>query len=159
MSAPTGNHSHGWLLASGNPKGVLGVADLGRVALVNREPGAGARRLLDDELGAAGIDPAEVAGYETVVHGHAAVARAVASGAADAGVSTAAIAAAYGLGFVPLQTVRYDLALRKSSLFEEPVQLLLDALGTRWVRAQLAAAGGFDTSRTGEVVAEIAVGT
>jgi len=62
---------------------------------------------------------------------------------------------AYRLGVVPLRSVRYDLALRKAGLPKEPVHLLLDALGTRWVRAQLAGAGGFDTSRTGEVVAEV----
>jgi molybdate-binding protein len=97
-----------------------------------------------------------VGGYGTVVHGHTAVERAKASGAADAGVSTAAIAAAYGIGFVPLRSVRYDLALRKACLSGEPAQLLLDTLGTRRVRAQLAVAGGFDTSHTGEIVAEVA---
>ena len=36
------------------------------------------------------------------------------------------------------------------------VQALLGTLGDPWVRAQLAALGGYDTTRTGEVVGELA---
>jgi len=41
-------------------------------------------------------------------------------------------------------------------LGEPAVQALLGTLGDPWVRAQLAALGGYDTSRTGEVVGELA---
>ena len=148
----------GLVVAPGNPLGVRGVTDLARpgVAIVNREPGAGARLLLEQCLAQAGVPPAAVAGFDREVPGHLEVARAVAGGQADAGVSTASVAAAYGLGFVPLRAVRYDLVVRREYLDEPAIQALLGTLDNRWVRAQLAALGGYDTTRTGEVVAELA---
>jgi len=76
----------------------------------------------------------------------------VASGSADAGVSTEAVAALYGLTFIPIRAVRYDLALRTESLELPSVRQLLDTLQHRWVRSQLAVLGGYDTSRTGEIL-------
>jgi DNA-binding XRE family transcriptional regulator len=52
----------------------------------------------------------------------------------------------------PLRSVRYDLALRKSSLELSSIQQLLGTLHHRWVRSQLSVLGGYDTSRTGEIV-------
>jgi molybdate-binding protein/DNA-binding XRE family transcriptional regulator len=147
----------GFLLPPGNPKRLRQAADLVRkdVALVNREEGAGARLLLDTLLRTEGIPPTKVAGYARTVASHQEIARAVASGQADVGVSTASVAAMYGLAFVPLQRVRYDLALRKESLDHEPVRQLLGTLHHRWVRSQLNLLGGFDTTQTGEIVSTI----
>jgi putative molybdopterin biosynthesis protein len=146
-----GTWAEGLLLAPGNPKGIHQVLDLTRpdVRIVNREPGSGARHLLD-----AALQGAPVHGYDDVQHDHLAIAQAIATGKADAGVSTAPVAAAWGLSFLPLQNVRYDLVIPKAYLSERPVQALLATLSNRWVRAQLEALGGFDTSRTGEIVGE-----
>jgi putative molybdopterin biosynthesis protein len=61
----------GIVVAKRNPKGIRGVDDLARrdVRLVNREPGAGSRALLDAALARLGINPKQVLGYETVAHG------------------------------------------------------------------------------------------
>ena len=80
---------------------------------------------------------------------------AVASGQADAGVTSACVAAAFGLGFVSLREVRYDLALLRDYVAHEPVRQMLATLDHRWVRTQLSVLGGYDTSRTGETVAEV----
>lgn len=82
------------------------------------------------------------------------VARAVRQGAADAGLGTAAMARVYGLDFVPLRSVRFDLVLRKKFLTYEPVTQLLETLTHRQVRTQLRRAGGYDTSLTGETAGE-----
>jgi molybdate-binding protein/DNA-binding XRE family transcriptional regulator len=144
----------GLLVAPGNPKGLRVAADLARagVTVVNREEGSGARLLLDSFLDAAGIRGAAVAGYDHVVGSHLAVAREIAIGRADVGVSAASVAAAFGLAFVSLRSVRYDMALRSEYLELEPVQRLLDTLQHRSVRLQLASLGGYDTSRTGDVL-------
>ena len=76
-------------------------------------------------------------------------------GEADTGVTTSGVAALYGLSFVPLHRVRYDLAVRTDSLVQEPVRQLLETLEQRWVRSQLRVSGGYDTERTCEIVAEI----
>lgn len=145
-----GTWSEGLLLAPDNPKRITRIQNLLRpdVRIVNREPGSGARHLLESLL----PEGAQVNGADQIRLDHQAVAQAVASGEADAGVSNGPVAAAWGLGFLPLQAVRYDLVIPKAYLPERPVQALLATLGNRWVRAQLEALGGFDTSRTGEIV-------
>lgn len=147
----------GFLVRPGNPLAIRTAADLARpgVRIVNREAGAGSRHLLERALQQEGVPSEAVAGFDRVVGDHVAVAAAVAAGEADAGVSAASIAAAFGLGFVPLQQVRYDMVFPKEYLAEAPVQQLIGSLGHRWVRSQLEALGGYDASRTGEVVAEV----
>ena len=63
----------------------------------------------------------------------------------------ACVAAAFGLGFVPLREVRYDLALCKSDLEHEPVRQLLASLDHRWTRSQLSVLGGYNVSQTGHI--------
>ncbi len=78
----------GLIVAKGNPKGIRGFEDLARadVTFINRQGGSGTRVLLDYELGRRGIPAGEIAGYETEEYTHLAVAVAVKSGAADAGL-------------------------------------------------------------------------
>lgn len=147
----------GLLVRPGNPKRLQRAADLaqGGVRLINREPGAGARLLLERILAREGVDPQAVAGFERTLYSHVEVAQAIASGDADVGVSAASVAAAYGLGFVPLHQVRYDMVIPREQMEEEPVRQWLSSLNHRWVRSQLEALGGYDTSLTGEVVATV----
>ncbi|HBW17878.1 MAG TPA: hypothetical protein DEH11_02085, partial [Actinobacteria bacterium] len=56
--------------------GVGDVASAG-LRLVNREPGAEARRVLDRELAAHQVEPGELAGYGTRATGHLQVAAAI----------------------------------------------------------------------------------
>ncbi len=147
----------GLLTQAGNPLNLKSVEDLTQpgVTIVNREEGAGSRQLLERSLQAAGIDRQSIKGFDRIVYGHLEVARAIATGEASAGISTASVAAAFGLEFIPLHRSRYDLVVLKSYLQEPPVQQLLSTLGHRRVLSQLQALGGYDTSQTGEVVATI----
>src|SRR6185295_16856791 len=127
----------GFLVRKGNPKRIRGARDLARrgVRLVNREAGAGARLLLDQRLKAAGVPLRSLSGYGDVVGSHLEVGRRVAEGGADAGVGVGAIARLLGLGFVPLQTERYDLVIPTPLVEGHPgVARLLDALVSREVR-------------------------
>ncbi|MBF2003801.1 MAG: helix-turn-helix domain-containing protein [Synechococcales cyanobacterium M58_A2018_015] len=152
-----GSWEEGLLLQPGNPLNLKTIADLTRssVTIVNREEGAGSRQVLERSLQEAGIDPLSVRGFDQIVHGHLEVAHAIATGKAAAGVSTASVAAAFGLEFIPLHRSRYDLVTLKPYLDEAPVQQVLSTLGHRRVLSQLAALGGYDTSQTGEIVATI----
>jgi putative molybdopterin biosynthesis protein len=69
---------------------------------VNREVGAQARTLLDQECTRLRLTPAELPGYDSRAAGHLQVAAAVAGRLADAGVSSEPAALAYGLDFLPL---------------------------------------------------------
>jgi putative molybdopterin biosynthesis protein len=152
-----GSWQEGLLVQPGNPLNLKTVADLTRsdVTIVNREAGAGSRQVLEQSLQQQGIDSRSVTGFDRIVYGHLEVAQTVISGKAAAGVSTASVAAAFGLGFIPLHRSRYDLVLLKPYLDEAPVQQLLGTLGHRRVLSQLEALGGYDTSQTGEVIATV----
>lgn len=146
----------GLLVGKGNPRAIRGIADLARrgVRVVNREEGAGARLLLDQRLRAEGLEPAKVRGYADVVSSHLDVGRRISEGAADVGVGVEAIARLLGLGFLPLQTERYDLVIPSPMLGGHPgVARLLEALVSREVRAEIEALGGYSTRETGRVVA------
>ena len=148
-----GAWEEGLLTAADNPKRLRVVADLMRpnVRLINREVGASSRLLLDSRLAQEQIAVSSLPDYTArICTGHVEVARAIANGAGDVGVGIASVAAAYNLHFLPLQSVRYDLAFRTETLASPPVQQLLGTLHHRWVRSQLAALGGYDTAQTGD---------
>lgn len=141
----------GLLLQPGNQKGIQSCSDLvlKRAKLVNREPGSGARLLLDTRLEAASLSGESIPGYGETVFSHEEVGIAVATGKAEAGISTRAIAETFGLEFLPLQQARYDLVFLDEYLLQEPVRQLLSTLQHRWVRSQLELLGGYDTQFTG----------
>lgn len=145
----------GLMLAPGNPRGIGHVGDLAgpSVRIANREPGSGARALLDAELTRAGIKPEQVLGYTTVVRSHLAAAEAVAAGLADAAVGVRAAAQALGLGFLPLAQERYDLAIPDRFFELATVQALLETLTSPLFRLEVEALGGYDVTPMGTVVA------
>ncbi|MEH1954219.1 substrate-binding domain-containing protein [Nostoc sp.] len=147
----------GLLVRSGNPRGIKTVSDLVEfgATIVTHEAGSGGQMLLERKLQEEGVPFPTVKGFTHIVHSHQDVALSVVSGIADAGISTASIAAAFGLGFIPLHSARYDLVIIKEYLEEEPVKQFLSILGHQLVRSQLEILGGYDTSKIGEIVANI----
>ncbi|MEH1847171.1 MAG: substrate-binding domain-containing protein [Nostoc sp.] len=146
----------GLLVKSGNPRGIRTVTDLvAGATIVNREIGSGSRLLLEQTLQEQQIPFHAIQGFDHIVKNHQDVAQAVGLGVADAGISTASIATAFGLGFIPLHQSRYDLVIFKEYLEEAPVQQLLSTLGHRMVHSQFEILGGYDISKIGEVVATV----
>ena len=147
----------GLLLKSGNPMGIRTVTDLVArgATIVNREIGSGSRMLLEQTLQKEQIPFDVVQGFDNILKTHQDVAQAVVRGVADAGISTASVATAFGLGFIPLHRSRYDLVILKEYLEEAPVQQLLSTLGHRMVHSQFEILGGYDISKIGEVVATV----
>jgi len=146
----------GLIVAQGNPKGIGGLTDLTRpeVSFVNRQRGAGTRVLLDFKLRELGINPAEIRGYERVEFTHLAVAAAIVSGTADAGLGIMSAAEALNLDFVPLLKERYDLIIPRLYYDSPFLQPLLDILQQPSFRAEVESLGGYDTSQMGQVVAK-----
>ncbi len=142
----------GLIVAPRNPRRIRDVSDLARpgIRLVNREPGAGARLLLDLCLAQARIDPGTLDGYERLASGHLAVAEAVRAGLADVGVGVRAAALAKGLDFIPLGQERYDLVVPNHFLDLPGVTALLDALRRPDLRQQVESLGGYDIAPMGE---------
>jgi putative molybdopterin biosynthesis protein len=135
--------------------GVRGLDDVARqgLRLVNREPGAQARVLLDRERLRLGLEPAQLPGYDSLAAGHLQVAAAIGGGLADAGVSSEPAALAYGLDFIPLADERFDLLLPAKHAASREVQGLLKVLTSPWLLAQLASLPGYDATRCGERLA------
>jgi molybdate-binding protein/DNA-binding XRE family transcriptional regulator len=145
----------GLVLRAGNPLRVRGVGDLARprLRLAGREPGAGARLLLEQRLRAAKLAPARLLRAALELHGHLQVAQAVALGAADVGVAIEHAAIAHGLAFEPLAEERFDLVLPYALLQDARIARMLDVLTGAAFRRELDALGGYDTSECGRTVA------
>ncbi|HWQ11896.1 MAG TPA: molybdopterin biosynthesis protein [Roseiflexaceae bacterium] len=144
----------GLIVAPGNPQGLHDLADLTRpdVRFVNRQRGAGTRVLLDFHLKQRGISPEQIAGYEREEFTHMAVAAAVLSGAATAGLGILAAARALGLEFVPLFTERYDLAVQRRHWESELLAPLRQALASQEYRQAVSALGGYDVREMGRII-------
>lgn len=144
----------GLIVPPGNPRGVQTLADLTRpdVRFVNRQKGSGTRVLLDYHLRQNDIAAEQITGYEREEFTHMAVAAAVLSGTADAGLGILAAAQALGLEFVPLFKERYDLVVPRrhwESLLLEPLR---QTLASDAYRQAVAALGGYDVSAMGTVM-------
>ncbi|MBZ5594272.1 MAG: helix-turn-helix domain-containing protein [Acidobacteriia bacterium] len=145
----------GLVIAPRNPKGVHKVEDLARnnVRFVNREPGSGSRALLDKLLKKAGMDAHRVQGYDRVAYGHLAAAYCVVSHDADVCLATRSAARTFGLDFIPLNSERYDLVMRRRTTDLPAVKAFLDVLQRAALRRKLEVLAGYDTSETGAMVA------
>jgi putative molybdopterin biosynthesis protein len=123
--------------------------DLAGHPFINRQRGSGTRMLLDYELKKAGINPVTIPGYEREVTTHIAVALAVKSGEADAGMCVYSAAKALGLPFVPVAQERYELAFLKEHADDVRLAALFQAIRSQAFRDILARLGGYETAETG----------
>ena len=147
----------GLIMRPGNPNGIAALDDLVRddVAFVNRQRGSGTRMLLDHLLKGEGIPHTSIRGYEREEYTHLAVAATVAGGRADVGVGVLSAARAMGMDFVELGAEQYDLVIPAEFYGSDLLAPLLDLIRTNDFRRQIDALGGYDTSQTGEVQAEL----
>lgn len=147
----------GLYVAKGNPHGLAGWPDLSRpgLRLANREVGAGARVLLDEQLRLNGIAPGSIAGYDNIHTSHISVASKVASGEADVGVGTARAASIVEqVDFIPLTQERYDLVILKNDRSKPWLNELLAVLRSDEFRQELQSISGYDLSQTGQLLYE-----
>ncbi len=144
----------GLIVPAGNPKGIRGIEDLtrDRVRFINRQNGSGTRILLDYRLKQIGIEPGRIEGYRTEEFTHMAVAAAVLSGAADAGLGIWAAAKALSLDFIPIVTEQYDLVIPVEFYDSPAIQTLMSVINSTAFKKRVAALGGYHTERTGEVL-------
>ena len=123
--------------------------ELQRHTFVNRQRGSGTRMLFDHLVGKNRIDPSQIQGYEREVTTHLAVALAVKSGEADAGMCVYSAAKALGLRFIPVASERYEIAIRREHLEDPRVSELCKTLVSPAFKEILDRLGGYDTRETG----------
>jgi putative molybdopterin biosynthesis protein len=146
--------TQGLIVAAGNPLDLHSISDVAirRARYANRALGTGTRLLLDEILAQSQLAPGDIEGYADTESSHAAVAQAVASGAADAGLGIEAAARSRGLEFVPLLKEDYYLVCLQAALDEPGTQALLQLLQSEAWQRRLAALPGYEPEACGEVL-------
>jgi putative molybdopterin biosynthesis protein len=122
---------------------------------VNRQAGSGTRILLDYNLARRGIKPESIKGYDHEEFTHMSVAVDVLSGAADCGMAIYAAAKALDLDFIPMDTEQYDLVIPSDFLDDPNIRAVLDTIRSQRFRDRVRELGGYDPSKSGELVMEI----
>ncbi|MGH7826057.1 MAG: substrate-binding domain-containing protein [Candidatus Binatia bacterium] len=145
----------GLMVGRGNPKGLERISDLARggVRIINRQKGSGTRHYFDLELARLSMAGDEIIGYGDAVATHLEVGLKVMRDEVDAGIATKAVAQMLGLDFVPLTRERFDVLIPKERFFTQGIQVLLDIIGSREFREQVAQMGGYDVSESGRIIA------
>ena len=135
----------GFILARGNPKEIRSVKDLARkdVTMVNRQPGAGTRVLLDYLLGREGISTAMVCGYAAQSPTHFDAANRVALGFADVALGIRSVADALGLEFLPVCEEPYELVYPSEYEAHPGMKALFGALSDGKWREMVSGMGGY----------------
>lgn len=144
--------SQGLMVAHGNPLEISGVGDLDWLRYVNRQKGSGTRILLDYLLKQNGFVSSDVKGYEREEITHTAVAAAVASGTADAGMGILAAARIYDLGFIPVVQEQYDLLVAEGSFENKQYQRMVEVMQSPEFAERLDGLGGYKLNRPGEIL-------
>ncbi len=145
----------GLMVRKGNPKKIQGFKDLARedVLFINRQRGSGTRLLLDKHLRDAAISPQSIKGYDREEYTHMAVASAVLTGIADAGLAIYSSAKALGLDFIPVANERYDIAIPSQYIETDMIQILLKLIRVdNEFRETVLSLGGYDIKDMGKVI-------
>ncbi len=135
----------GMILKKGNPLNILSVEDLARkdVSIINRQPGAGTRVLLDYFLSRKGIPAGSIRGYDVQCATHFDAANRVALDFADAAFGIKSAADALGLDFLPLAEEPYELVYRIEYDDHPGIIALLEALEDWEWREEVDRMGGY----------------
>lgn len=143
----------GLVVAPGNPKRLLRLADLARaeVRFIHRQPGSGTRLLLQRMLAREGLALDDLRGCDVEELTHAAVAAYVASGLADAGFALEPPARRYGLDFVPMATEHYFFLCTDDTLQSGRIAPLLERVRDPAFRHEIGQLPGYDPSWCGRV--------
>ncbi|MEN8076442.1 helix-turn-helix transcriptional regulator [Clostridioides difficile] len=145
----------GFYVKKGNPLNISCFEDLStkNIEFINREKGSGVRVLLDEKLKLLNIDPNSINGYNNEETSHLAVASNVARGDADVGIGNKKAAMQVDtIDFIPLQTERYDLIIKKSDLNNPIYQNIISILSSEKFKNELDGIGGYDLKDLGKII-------
>lgn len=144
----------GFIVQKGNPQNIKNFEDLTKEGMVyvNRQRGAGTRILLDYHLGQENIDPGKIIGYQRELNNHMAVATAVKTGSAVAGLGVYSAAYAMEQDFVHVTDEDYDFLISRKMMEDERVIEFIETLKSDGFRKRVEALGGYGFERTGEII-------
>jgi len=143
--------SRGLILATALEGRITGIAGLKGRKVALRQPKAGGQILFDHLLAKAGLSRTDINPIAAPARTEADAAAAVASGQADAAPGLEAMARQFRLGFVPLITERYDIAIQRRAFFEPRWQALMAFCRSPAFAGKAAELGGYDLAGHGRV--------
>jgi len=146
------HRTQGLMVAAGNPKSIVDLADLVRpgIRLVQRNAGSGTRLWIDRELARHQIESALLHPVGEDVATHTEAANLIRTDRADVALGLQAAARGSGLDFLPLFEERYDLVMPREKLRE--LAPLLDYIQTAEFRNSLHLLAGYGAAHSGEQV-------
>lgn len=144
----------GLIVEKGNPLNIKGFKDLIRddIVYANRQRGAGTRVLLDYNLGLENIEENSIRGYQRELNTHMAVATAVKTGSASAGLGVYSAAKAMDLDFVEVAFEDYDFLVPFESLEDDRIKKFIEVIKSGEFKDILESLGGYGFRNTGEVI-------
>jgi putative molybdopterin biosynthesis protein len=114
-----------------------------KVKIVNRNPGSGTRLYLDNLLEEAGIDRSEIKGYDNIKFTHEKVAREIASGRADIGVTIRYYSELYGLKGFTIKWENYECFTTTDRITSEGVGFFRESLNSDFIRDMIEKLPGY----------------
>jgi len=145
----------GLFVQKNNPKNIHSWEDFKRpdIILANREPGAGARVLLDEQLRLYNIQRNNISGYDSVYPSHLDVASQISSHKADIGVGSEQAAKIANVDFIEMIEESYDLVMLKTDQNDGIIYQVRTILQTESFLHTLTSLN-YNTSDTGKVLYE-----
>lgn len=119
---------------------------------INRQTGSGTRILFDQLLALASLEPANIAGYDTVEFTHMAVAAMIASGEADVGFGIAPMADRFRLHFQPIVWEHYCLAVAKEKMESPAMRSVVSCLSSQNFADALGEYRGYQIDQAGQLI-------
>ena len=132
--------------------GTAGNAAKSTIRYVNRQRGAGTRVLFDYRLKQENIDPSSINGYDREMATHMAVAAAVASDGADAGMGVLSAAKAMELDFIEVGPEEYDFAIPAEYLELPHIKAFIEILQSSEFRDRIEELGGYSAENAGKII-------
>jgi putative molybdopterin biosynthesis protein len=135
----------GWLLGDRVPENFCGVHDLVTrgLRIANREKGAAVRRWLDEELARLSIDSAKIRGYDICHLSHTEAVESILAGRADLMLGPCVMAGIFGLRFIPIGRVAFDLVFDKALFDNERMDACIKWLSSRRFHREISALPGY----------------
>jgi len=116
-----------------------------------RQPGSGSQALFESWLNAGGADLADFTASGLTARSETDAAMMVLEGRADIAFGLQAAARQMKLGFIPVLSERFDLAVDRKAWFDPPFQALLRFLNSEAFSDRASVLGGYDISGLGTV--------
>ncbi len=145
----------GLFVQSGNPKNIHHWEDLHRsdLTLANRETGAGARVLLDEQLRLHNINRQQISGYHNIYTSHLDVASQIAKDKADIGIGSEQAAKMANVDFIEMIEESYDLVVLKTAKNKQVITQLQAILKSESFSHMLQSLN-YNVSQTGQIIHE-----